>query len=102
MRQSTGMRYELGVSMFCSQCVRRVPDSEHRKNNTGGKLFLIAVPFQAAGKQSKMLSGLRNSQPKTLNVPLCRSAAESAGQRRGDVGSDHLLGRFFGHWFLAG
>ena len=32
---------------------------------------------------------------------LSRGTAEGAGERRGDVGSDDLLGRFFGSWFLA-
>ena len=62
----------------------------------------------AAEKQSKMLSALRrllltlNSQPKPFNRPLCWCAAKSAWQRRGDVGSDHLLGRFVGSWFFSG
>ena len=58
-----------------------------------------------------MLSGLRrslsetvtlNSQLKTLNCSLRWRAAEGAGKRRGDVGSDDLLGRFFGAGFLLG
>src|SRR5882762_140459 len=32
---------------------------------------------------------------------LRRGAAEGAGERRGDVGSDYLLGRFFWRWFFA-
>jgi hypothetical protein len=67
--------------------------------------------YNAAEKQSKMLSGLRkslvrqvtlNSQPKTLNRPSSRGAAEGAGERWGDVWSDDLLGRFFGRWFFTG
>jgi hypothetical protein len=37
-----------GVIIFCLQCVRGVPDSQQRKHNTAGKLFLIALPFQDA------------------------------------------------------
>ena len=42
-----------------------------------------------------------NSQPKTVNRPLRGCAAESAGEWRGDVGSDDLFGWFVGQ-FLGG
>jgi hypothetical protein len=31
--------------MFCSQCVRCVPDSQQRKHNTAGKLCLECLCF---------------------------------------------------------
>ena len=62
--------------------------------------------YATVEKQSKMVSGLRKSLsetwPSTLNRPLRRGAAEGAGERRGDVGSDDLLGRFFGRRFFTG
>jgi hypothetical protein len=66
--------------------------------------------YAAAEKQSKMLKRLApvvvrqvilNPQLRTLNGLLRWGAAEGAGERRGDVGSDDLLGRFFGRWFFA-
>ena len=38
----------------------------------------------------------------TSNAELRRGAAEGAGERWGDVGSDDLLGRFFGRRFFTG
>src|SRR6476659_9486771 len=38
----------------------------------------------------------------TSNPELCRGAAEGAGERRGDVGSDYLFGRFFWRGFFTG
>ena len=50
----------------------------------------------------KGLNETPNTQRPTPNPELRRGAAEGAGERRGDVGSDDLLGRFFGRRFFTG
>jgi hypothetical protein len=42
------------------------------------------------------------SSRRTLNPELRRRAAEGAGERGGNVGSQDLLGRFVGRWFFTG
>ena len=46
--------------------------------------------------------GTVTKSPRGPPPELRRCAAEGAGKRRGDIGRQNLLGRFFRGWFFTG